>query len=290
MKYAQIEESAGNVPVKKACELLGARRQGYYEWRLRPKSPRQVLDETLTVKIKDIFYESRRIYGARRIAVLLRRQGFRVSRRRVGRLMLTAGLVPVTFRRHLTTTDSRHSRTLFPDLLNQNFWAAAPNRAWVMDITYVPTDEGWLYLCTVLDLFSRRVVGWAVSKIIDRHLAIAALADAVKNRHPAPGCILHSDRGCQFASSDFRNAVVAMGAIQSMSRAGNPYDNACAESFFRSLKVEFLDMCHFHSRAQAAQAIGEYMLFYNRKRIHSTLDYLSPVEFELRIQIDKRVS
>jgi transposase InsO family protein len=281
VKYATIDEHAGEVPVRTACELLGVRRQGYYEWRLRGKTQRQVRDEVLTVKIKNIFFESKRIYGARKIVRCLAREGEHVSRRRVRRLMSAAGLVPVSFRRHTNTTNSKHGMPIFPNLLNQNFKAEAVNRVWVSDMTYVATDEGWLYLCTVLDIYSRRVVGWAVSRTIDRHLAIAALQTAVKRRRPEKEWILHSDRGSQYASNDFRNAVEAAGGIQSMSRSGNPYDNACAESFFGSLKVEFLNSKHFASRSQAGHAIAEYMLWYNRSRIHASLDYLTPVEFEL---------
>ena len=275
-----INNDAGKIAVRTACELLGVRRQGYYEWRLRSKSQRQVRDEALTVKIKNIFFGSRRIYGARKIVEILARQGEHVSRRRVRRLMGAAGLVPVIIRRYRTTTNSKHSLAILPNLLNQDFQAETINRVWVSDMTYIPTDEGWLYLCTVLDICSRRVVGWAVSPTIDRHLAIAALDSAVNARKPDPDWIFHSDRGCQYASSDFKNALLAAGGIQSMSRSGNPYDNACAESFFRSLKAESLDTCHFASRLHALHTVAEYMLFYNRVRIHASLDYRTPVEFE----------
>ena len=280
MKYAIMKKEGGRVSVKRACELLDVRRQGYYEWRQRERSPRQMRDELLTAKIKDIFYGSKRIYGARKIVSTLWGQGERVSRRRVRRLMQASGLVPVTYRRHVHTTDSNHSLSVFPNLLKQDFHACAANRIWVTDITYIPTDEGWLYLCSVMDLYSRRVIGWATSASIDRNLAIAALENAVKNRKPGKGWILHSDRGSQYASSDFRNAVVRAGGLQSMSHSGNPYDNACAESFFRSLKVEWINLQHFARRDDAVRAIAEYLLFYNRLRIHATLGYLSPVDFE----------
>ena len=280
MKYAIVDQYAGNVSTRRACELLDVRRQGYYEWRLRRKTPRQVYDELLTEKIKNIFFESKRIYGARKILSLLRREKHFVSRGRVRRLMAAAGLVPVTFRRFVHTTDSKHSMAVCPNLLSGDLKVEEPDRVWVSDMTYIRTDEGWLYLCSVLDIYSRRVVGWAVSQTIDRHLAIAALKNATESRKPAPGLIFHTDRGCQYASSDFRNAVAQMGGIGSMSRSGNPYDNAYAESFFRSIKVEWLDTQHSKTRTQAAQAVSEYMLFYNRKRIHASLGYLSPLEFE----------
>lgn len=194
--------------------------------------------------------------------------------------MEEAGLVPVTRRRVVNTTDSKHDLAIFPNLLQQNFIAERINRIWVSDFTYIPTDEGWLYLCSVLDICSRRIVGWAVSKNIDRHLAIAALNNAVENRKPEPEFIFHTDRGCQFASSDFRIAVAAACGLQSMSAKGNPYDNACAESFFKSLKVECISRYHFFTRHQAEQAVARYMLFYNRRRIHASLGYVSPVDFE----------
>lgn len=237
-------------------------------------------DSLLTVKIKNIFYESNRIYGARKVRALLRRMGFHVSRKRVRRLMRLEGLVPVTFRKRVNTTDSKHAMEVFPNLLKQDFRVALPNKAWVSDFTYIPTGEGWLYLCSIIDLFSRSVVGYAMSETIDRHLALAALDNAVKNRAPARGFIFHSDRGSQYASSDFRNAVSGYGGIQSMSQAGVPYDNACAETFFKTIKVECLHRLHFHTRAEAKSAVMRYILFYNRSRIHQSLAYLAPVEFE----------
>lgn len=290
MKYALVQKHAGKMSIAKACRLLGARRQGYYEWCKRREDPRALADRLMTVNIKNIFYESRRVYGARKIQALLRRDGVYTSRKRIRRLMLCAGLVPVTYRRYVNTTDSRASQLIFPNLLCQNFRTDAVNRVWVSDMTYVPTDEGWLYLCSILDLYSRRVVGWAVGKTIDQNLAISALANAVRNRNPRKGLIFHTDRGCQYASSGFRNAVARMGGIQSMSRSGNPYDNACAESFFKTLKVECLNTMHFPSRTQAIRTIQEYLLYYNRVRIHASLSYLSPVDFEDCLKLPQRAS
>lgn len=237
-------------------------------------------DRVLTVQIKELFYESDRIYGARKIRALLARKGWEVSRKRVRRLMYAAGLVPVTFRKRVNTTNSRHDLEVFPNLLKQDFRVALPNKAWVSDFTYIPTDEGWLYLCSVMDLYSRSVVGWAVSNTIDRTLAISALKNAVQNRKPERGLIFHSDRGCQYASGDFRNALAELGGIQSMSRTGCPYDNACAESFFKTIKVECLNRRHFPTREAAQRAVGAYILFYNRVRIHQYLGYLTPARFE----------
>jgi len=280
MKYAAVEKHAGKIGVSKACAFLNVRRQGYYEWLKREENPRRKMDRELSGKIKDIFFESDRIYGARKILRELRKKGIKTSRKHIRRLMEEAGLVPVTRRRIINTTDSKHNMAIFPNLLQQNFCATEINKIWVSDFTYIPTDEGWLYLCSVLDICSRRIVGWAVSKTIDHHLAIAALNSAINNRKPESEFIFHTDRGCQYASSDFRNAVAAAGGIQSMSAKGNPYDNACAESFFKSLKVECISRQHFDTRQQAEQAVARYMLFYNRKRIHASLGYVPPADFE----------
>ena len=280
MKYAVIEKTAGKVNVSKACRLLKVRRQGYYEYQARKDSPREIQDRLLTVKIKNIFYESNRIYGARKIRKELCRDGSRVSRKRVRRLMATSGLVPISWRRSVQTTISDAKETPFPNLLKQDFKVALPNVAWVSDFTYVPTEEGWLYLCTFIDLFSRRVVGWAVDRIIDRQLAIAAFRKAVLNRHPGHGLVIHTDRGCQYTSWAFRRTVAEMGGVQSMSRPGTPYDNACAETFYKTLKVECIDRAHFRTRKEAEEAIAAYLLFYNRVRIHQSLGYMTPVEFE----------
>ena len=266
--------------VSRACELLKERRQGYYEYQQRKGSLREIRDRLLTAKIKNIFYESNRIYGARKILKELRKGGDRVSRKRVRRLMDIAGLVPVTWRRSVRTTVSDPKASPFPNLLKQDFKVALPNQTWVSDFTYVPTDEGWLYLCTFVDLFSRRVVGWAVSDTIDRQLAIKALRNAVANRHPGERLVIHTDRGCQYTSWDFRREVAGMGGIQSMSRPGTPYDNACAETFIKTLKVECVDRAHFRTRREAEDAISAYLLFYNRCRIHQSIGYLTPVDFE----------
>lgn len=275
-----VDRHAGSLSIRKACELVGARRQGYYEWRDRQDGKRARQDRVLTVKIKDIFFESKMIYGARKIQAILRTMNWKVSRKRIRRLMLLAGLVPVTYRKRVNTTDSKHGLGIFPNLMEQDFRVALPNKTWVSDFTYIPTDEGWLYLCGIIDLFSKRVVGWGVSKTIDRHLAIAALDNAVRNRKPERGLVFHTDRGCQYASSDFRNAVANMGGIQSMSRPGTPYDNACAETFFKTIKVECLNRQHFETRKAAENAVMTYILFYNRRRVHQSLGYLPPFAFE----------
>ena len=275
-----IEKAAGKLSVNRACRVMEVRRQGYYEYLSGKDGTRETEDRQLTAKIKNIFYESKRIYGARKIREKLRECGEAVSRKRIRRLMEAAGLVPVTWRRSVRTTVSDPKAAPFPNLLKQDFKVALPNLTWVSDFTYVSTDEGWLYLCTFIDLFSRRVVGWAVSNTIDRHLAIAAFRNAVANRHPGQRLVIHTDRGCQYTSWDFRREVASIGGIQSMSRPGTPYDNACAETFFKTIKEECIDNAHFKTREEASDAISRYLLFYNRLRIHQSLGYLSPVEFE----------
>lgn len=259
---------------------MNVRRQGYYEFLNRKDRPAEVRDRCLTVKIKNIFYESNRIYGARKIVHELQEQGEYTSRKRVRRLMLSAGLIPVSWRRSTRTTVSDPNAAAFPNLLKQDFRVALPNRTWVTDFTYIATDEGWLYLCSFMDLFSRRVVGWAVSSTLDRHLAIEAFRKAVKTRGPKKDLIVHSDRGCQYTSWDFRREVANCSALQSMSCPGTPYDNACAESFFKAVKVECTNRYHFSTRKEAEAAIAKYLLFYNRVRIHQSLGYLSPASFE----------
>ena len=274
------EKAAGRVSVSTACRLLSVRRQGYYEYQNRKGSQRGVQDRVLTTKIKDVFYENRRIYGARKIQEKLREDGWWISRKRIRRLMDRAGLTPVSWRRRVQTTVSDPQASPFPNLLKQDFSVALPNQTWASDFTYVFTDEGWLYLCIFIDLFSRRVVGWAVSSSIDRQLAIASFRNAVANRRPGQRLVIHTDRGCQYTSWDFRREVASIGGLQSMSRPGTPYDNACAETFFRTLKAECVDRAHFRSRKDASDAIAEYLLFYNRRRIHQSLGYLTPVAFE----------
>lgn len=269
--------------IDKACKLLNVRRQGYYEYQHRKESPAALRDKLLTAEIKNIFYESNRIYGARKIVVKLREKGTYISRKKVRRLMQAAGLVPVVWRRSTQTTVVDPKAAVFPNLLKQDFRVALPNRTWVSDFTYIPTNEGWLYLCTFIDLFSRRVIGWATSSTIDRQLAIEAFRRAWSARQPDQQLIIHTDRGCQYTSWDFRREIAAHGALQSMSRPGTPYDNACAETFFKTLKVECIDREHFKSRSEAHLAVAKYILFYNRVRIHQSLGYSSPADFELSL-------
>lgn len=253
-------------PVKVLCETLGVTRSGYYAWLGRDKSSWERVNEELCERTVRIHQESRGSYGCPRIQAELRHQGCWVSRKRAW--------VP-------KTTDSKHLLPVAPNHLNRNFTQDAPNQAWAGDITYIRTGEGWLYLATLLDLYSRKVVGWAMSDRIDRTLVLNALEMAVQGRRPSPGLIHHTDRGSQYASGDYRQALKGYGMVASMSRKGNCWDNAVAESFFSTLKTELSGV--FPNRQVARRAVFEYVeVFYNRKRRHSSIGYLPPVEFEER--------
>jgi putative transposase len=231
--------------------------------------------------IKDVFEQSRHTYGSRRIHAELRGRRIRGSLNRVARLMKLHGIVAVQHRKYRPTTDSGHDFPVAPNLLGREFQAAAPSRVWVADITYIPTGEGWLYLATELDLYSHRIVGWSLGSRLVRHLVLDALEMAAGRRRPGPGLIHHSDRGVQYACGDFQRLLKRHGMVPSMSRKGDPYDNAVAESFFKTLKVELVYRRRFRTRAEAKAAVVEYIeLFYNSRRRHSSLGYLSPNDYE----------
>jgi transposase InsO family protein len=235
----------------------------------------------LTVQIAVIHQESRQTYGSPRVFKELKARGIALGRKRVERLMKSAGIAVHPLRRFVTTTDSDHDQPIAPNLLEQDFTAAAPNQRWVTDITYIPTDEGWLFLAAILDLYSRRIVGWAMQPTMHRSLVLKALDMAVTDRRPSAGLIHHSDRGSQYASEDYRNALDAHGLVASMSRRACCYDNAAMESFWHTLKNELTHRQHYQTRAEAQQNIFAYIeVFYNRVRRHSSIGYLSPVTFE----------
>lgn len=256
-------------------------RSGYYEWCGRPESSRDLENNELTNMIKCVFSEGRNVYGARRIVRKLAQQGVVISRRRTATLMEAAGLQCKTKRKFRTTTDSKHDKPIAPDLLKRQFHVAAPNRYWVGDITYIPTQKGWLYLATVMDLYSRQIVGWSMADHMKADLVNDALLMAIWARKPAKGLIWHTDRGSQYASDSHRNILKDHGIIQSMSRKGNCWDNAVSESFFHTLKTELTHHHHFKNQEEAKNVIFEYIeVFYNRVRIHSANNYVAPVEFE----------
>lgn len=281
MRYAFISAHQGEFSIKRMCRVLKVARSGYYAWRHRPLSQREQANRDLLEQIREAYQTSRRSYGSPRIHKFLQGQGLSCSRNRVARLMQKHKIVAIKApKRYPVTTKQRSGARTAPNLLNRDFSAQAPNRKWVTDITYIDTAEGWLYLAVVLDLYSRRIVGWAMAKRIDTHLVHQALKMAWLTRQPAPGLMHHSDRGSQYTSEAYLDYLAALDFKVSMSRTGNCYDNAAVESFFATLKAECVQF-HYDSRNQARTHIFEYIeSWYNRLRLHSSLGYLSPVEFE----------
>ena len=264
------------------CDVLKVSRSGFYSWHGRPESPQAGKRRRLTVLIKTIHKESRQTYGSPRIYAELKACGETCCLNTVASYMRENDIYAKTKRKFKHTTDSNHKLPIAENLLDRQFTQNEPNRAWVSDITYVPTREGWLYLSTVQDLFSRKIVGWAMSHRINRQLVIDALGMAVCNRRPPPGLLHHSDRGSQYASGDYQDLLEEHDMQCSMSRKGNCWDNAVMESFYRSLKTELIHHEDFQTREEARRAIFEYIeVFYNRVRRHSTLGYISPLEYEL---------
>jgi transposase InsO family protein len=267
------------------CRYLEVSASGYYDWlrRRTAPGPRAVENQTLTQEIQTIHARSRQTYGSPRILVELRKQGHRYGRNRVARIMHEQGLCGRQKGRYrVHTTDSNHDEPIAPNRLATAPKATAPNQIWVGDITYIETQEGWLYLAGILDLYSRKLVGWAMSERIDTNLVLKALAMACLHRQPPANLIFHSDRGVQYASGDYRQALQAAGLVASMSRTGNCYDNATMESFWSTLKLDLVYRRNFASHRQARAEIFDYIeIFYNRQRTHSALGYFSPVDFEL---------
>ena len=267
------------------CQHLEVSPSGYYDWqkRLTCPGPRARENQTLAKEIGQIHAQSRHTYGSPRLVEALRKKGRRHGRNRVARLMKEEGLCGRQKRRHrIRTTDSNHDQPIAPNRLAQAPKATAPNQVWVADITFIETKEGWLYLAAILDLYSRKIVGWAMSDHIDTALVLKALAMALLHRNPPARLLAHSDRGVQYASGDYRRALALAGLVASMSRKGNCYDNATMESFWSTLKLELVYRRTFATRSQARNEIFDYIeTFYNRQRIHSALNFYSPVDFEL---------
>jgi putative transposase len=286
MKYAFIQRHRRIWPIRVQCRVLGVSVSGYHQHLARRRKiaqRRHLSDEALLVHIRAAYAAHRGAYGWPRIWRLLRAQGIGVGKQRVQRLMQEHGIRARGKRRfRVMTTDSRHELPIAPNLLNRNFTVAAPNQAWAGDITYIPTEEGWLFLAVVIDLFSRRVVGWSMQPEMRRELVIDALEMAWLRRSPdrKAGLIFHSDRGSQYASDDFHQALKERTITPSMSRKGNCWDNACAETLFGSLKVERLHGQRFATLRQAQDETLAWLLWYNQTRMHSTLNYLSPAEYE----------
>ncbi len=291
MRYQFIQAHRGQFPVRVQCRVLQVSASGFYAWRQRPRSPRAQANQRLSVQIRAAYQENRCAYGSPRICLELQAQGTRCSEKRVARLMQAEGLRARVPRAFKVTTDSRHSWPVAANLLGQQFAAGEPNQVWCSDITYIPTAQGWLYLAVVLDLYSRRVVGWALRPRLERELVCAAFAMAKDRRGEVSGLLHHSDRGSQYASGEYQSLLDKSGARCSMSRKGNCWDNAVVESFFATLKQECVYQQRFGTRVQAQTAIFDYIeVFYNRQRRHSALGYLSPAAYEAKQQHSQKVA
>ena len=263
------------------CKVLTVSRSSYYKRKSVGKSKREKENEEILELIKEIFFESKERYGSPRITEELRRRGIRCNKKRIARLMRKEGIAARIFRKYRITTKSDHRLDRSENILGRGFSREGPNEAWTSDITYIRTDEGWLYLAAVMDLYSRKIVGWELGKRLDSDLIEKALQNALLDRKVERGIIFHSDQGSQYASESFRRMLRANGFIQSMSRRGNCHDNAVTESFFHTLKTELIYRTKYITREEARRSIFEYIeIFYNRKRLHSSIGYRSPVEYE----------
>jgi putative transposase len=289
LRYAVITRHRGEFEVRLMCRVLEVSPSGYYASRKRPSSWHALIDEVLMARVRIIHEESNATYGAPRVHRELQAEGLPASPKRVARLMREEGLVARPRKRpRIATTDSKHDHPIAPNLLAREFDVngVGINRVWVSDITYIPTREGVLYLATVLDLGSRRCVGWAMRETLEVELALSALRMARAARVPEPGLIHHSDRGSQYTSEAYRAELAAHGMVSSMSAKGDCYDNAVAESFFSTLEFELLMQNDWHTREDARRAIFRYIeTWYNRRRRHSTLGYVSPAEYEQQLQV-----
>lgn len=281
MRFRFIHEHRGRFEVSRMCRVLRVSRSGYYSWHVRPESPRSLENRRLLGRIREAHEGSRGTYGSPRVHAELRAYGERCGRNRIARLMRLNGIQARSRRKFRATTDSKHNHPVAENRLNREFSVPAPDRVWVGDITYAWTREGWLYLAVVIDLFSRLVVGWSMGDRITRNLTMGALRMALWRRKPKTGLLAHHDQGSQYACSDYRRLLKAHGVELSMSRKGDCWDNAVAESFFGTLKTELVHDRDYWTRSEAKGDIFEWIeSFYNRRRRHSTLGYLSPAEFE----------
>jgi putative transposase len=283
MKFKFIEKNRSLFPVKKMCLVLEISQSGYYRWRKAPLSYRKIESERLKGRIKELFARHKGMVGSPIITADLREDPeFRkVSRNRVARYMKEMGLRCRAIRKFIVTTDSKHNEPVAPNLLDRKFTVSTPNTVWVSDITYLKVDRKWHYLTVFIDLFSRIVVGWDLSASLERYSVMRALNKAILRRRPGQGLMVHSDRGIQYASKDFRTILKNQGFVQSMSRKGDCWDNAVAESFFHSIKTQMIHHYKFQSIAEAEQAIFNYIeVYYNRQRKHSTNGYKAPALYE----------
>lgn len=281
MRFQFIEAHRKEFDVQIMCDVLDVSRSGYYAWRTRPASAREMADAEFIKEIERVFYDSWQTYGYQSIWRVLQDEGFACGKHRVRRLMRQAGLVTKQTKRYRRTTEANPDHMPAPNVLQGDFAAERPDAKWCADITYIPTQQGWLYLAVILDLFSRRIVGWAMDKRMTRQLVGTALQMALRQRQPLEPLIHHSDRGSQYTSDDYQQLLAAHGITPSMSGSGNCYDNAPVESFFGTLKTELVNHTVYRTRQEAQTDIFFYIEgFYNRKRRHTALDYRSPAEFE----------
>ncbi len=281
MRYAFIRDHREAFPVGLMCRMLEVGTSGFYAWLRRPESLRSRKNRQLLVEIKAVHQRSRQTYGSPRVHAELTVNGHPCGKHRVAQLMRAHGIASRHKRKFRATTNSKHSHPVAPNLLKRQFVVAAPNRWWVSDITYIPTQEGWLYLAVTLDLYHRKVVGWAMDRWMTQQLVMDAFTMAMKNGHPKQGLSHHSDQGVQYACKAFQARLNAAGIQCSMSRKGNCWDNAVAESFFHTLKVELIHVRNYQTRQEARTEIFDYIeVFYNRQRRHSALGYLTPAEYE----------
>ena len=285
--FQLVDVEKAHYPVQVLCDVLEVSSSGFYAWKKRAPSTRSKSDAQLAVDIAATHKKSKRRYGSPRVHRALRAKGVRVGEKRVARLMRENGIIARQKRRFRRTTDSNHASPIAPNVVQRQFEPEAPNQVWAGDVTYIATDEGWAYLAVLLDLYSRRVVGWAMSPTNDTALALDALRRAVRDRRVVPiGLVHHTDRGSPYASDDYRAALAAHAMVASMSRSGDCWDNAVAESFFATLRVELVDDERYVTRRDAERSIREYIeSFYNTERLHSHLDYVSPIEFELKAHV-----
>ena len=281
MKFSFIRAEKDNFPIAALCRVLCVSRQGYYASVSRGVSLRAQSDRQLQARIVEIHQQSRETYGSPRVHAQLARDGYRVGKRRVERNMRALGLAGRMPRRFRITTKADPSHRVEPNTLNREFAASRPNERWVTDISYISTREGWAYLAVVLDLYSRSVVGWSLDTTLTTSLPLAALREALLRHRPGLSLLHHSDRGCQYTAADYRKALSDRGIDVSMSRKGNCWDNAVAESFFSTLKNELIYRRHWHTRQELKREVFEYIeVFYNRRRLHSATGYKPPAEFE----------
>jgi putative transposase len=287
VRYEFIQAHQAEFPLRRLCAVLGVSPSGYYAWRGRPLSAHDQANRKLATEIRAIHESSRGTYGSPRVHAELRDRGFLVNKKRVERLMRLEHICARRKTKHVHTTDSQHGYPVAPNWLGQDFAASRPNEKWLADITYIPTTEGWLYLAVVLDLFSRKIVGWAFADKLDSDLVEQAFRQATHERADLSGLLHHSDQGRQYAARSYRRLLTAQQIQTSMSRRGNCYDNAPMESFFSTLKCEQVHFQTYQTRQEAQSDIFSYILgFYNRQRRHSSLGYLSPDEFERRYYLN----